>query len=77
MAEYVTKDACEELRTACPVKDKVEGKDGLQDQFHKLDLRLTRLEVLIPVATVILLKLLDWGLARLSAAAAQAAQHVP
>jgi hypothetical protein len=75
--EYMTKEVCEDLRRVCPVGAVVGGEFGLsaeheevKKQLRALENRLTRIEVLIPFVTVILLKLLDWGLARIATAAA-------
>lgn len=74
---YVTTEDCEKVRQSCPIALKVLGEHGLENEhedvktaIRALENRLTRIEVLIPFVTVILLKLLDWGLARISAAAA-------
>jgi hypothetical protein len=77
--EYVTKDDCEDLRKVCPIGAVVFGEHGLENEhedvkkdIQALERRLTRIEVLIPFVTVILMKLLDWGLARIAVAAAAA-----
>ena len=86
---YMSRQECSELRQACPVLDKVDGKHGLVDELealrqvqvtdmannmkaqHDLEVRLVRIEVIIPIATTILLKLVDW-LPRLFATATAA-----
>jgi hypothetical protein len=83
-SEYMTRQACERLRFACPTKEKVSGEYGLEKEhddvkkeLRTLEKRLTRIEVLIPFVTALIIKLMDWGLARVAAAVAQAAQHIP
>jgi hypothetical protein len=78
--EYMTKEACEDLRKACPVGAIVLGEHGLENEheevkkaIQRLENRLTRIEVLIPFVTALIIKLMDWGLARIATAAA--AQH--
>lgn len=80
MPEYMTKEACEDLRRVCPVGAVVGGEFGLskeheevKKQLRALENRLTRIEVLIPFVTALIIKLMDWGLARIATAAA--AQH--
>jgi flavoprotein len=74
--EYMTKEACEELRRVCPIGAIVGGEHGLanehedvKDAIRKLENRLARIEVLIPFVTVALMKLLDFLLARVTMAA--------
>jgi hypothetical protein len=77
MMTYVTDEECKEYRTVCPLVPIVMGEHGLANEheevkkaIQRLEKRLTRIEVLIPFVTVILMKLLDWGLARIQLAAA-------
>jgi hypothetical protein len=76
---YVTDEDCREYRSACPLVPVIMGEHGLANEhedlkaeMQRLENRLARIEVLIPFVTVILLKLLDWGLARIAVAAAAA-----
>jgi hypothetical protein len=77
---YVTDDECKTYRTICPLVPIVMGEHGLANEheevkkaIQRLENRLTRIEVLIPFVTALIIKLMDWGLARIATAAA--AQH--
>ena len=76
---YVTGEECKEYRTVCPLVPIVMGEHGLANEheevkraIQRLENRLTRIEVLIPFVTAIIIKLLDWGLARIATASAAA-----
>jgi hypothetical protein len=76
----MTAGDCEKVRQSCPIALKVLGEHGLENEhedvkmaIRALENRLTRIEVLIPFVTALIIKLMDWGLARIATAAA--AQH--
>jgi hypothetical protein len=76
---YVTDDECKEFRAVCPLVPIVMGEHGLVNEheedrktIQRLENRMTRIEVLIPFVTALIIKLMDWGLARIATAAAAA-----